>query len=471
MAEQVESIKWIPNTRFLVDGFRFQSPRCSSYFLTHMHGDHYCGLTKSFGAGHLEAVIYCSKITAALLTHDFGLPPRRVRALPMDQPVSIDGVRVTLIDANHCPGAVMFFFDFSHRTAKVSPEAILHTGDMRWHARMGQHPALCGRRIDLLLMDTTYGAPKHVHPPQEEAVALIVDTMRKEVAARPRTLFVVGSYRIGKERAYLGAARAMGWRVFCNADKRKVLGLLDLPAADMALVTGDKKAARVHVVAMGQAQMSPEALTSRCTAAGYSHVVGFRPTGWTFRKSGGLEVRREGCATIYGVPYSEHSNFEELRDCVRTLHPSRLVPTVNAANMTASRAMVDKFADLMDLRKDRSRLDHYLRPAATAPPASERQGSDHPTALRGGDPPAAQLPHSRSAPLTGDCGSAGGASEAMVLADVDLVEQQRLQPAVKPEMAAAQPRKWAKAAPAAPCGSSKRRQLTLGSFFGKGAQR
>jgi len=32
--------------------------------------------------------------------------------------------------------------------------------------------------------------------------------------------------------------------------------------------------------------------------------------GWTFRKSGGLEVRREGCATIYGVPYSEHSNFE-----------------------------------------------------------------------------------------------------------------------------------------------------------------
>ena len=56
---------------------------------------------------------------------------------------------------------------------------------------------------------------------QDEAVATIVDTMRKELAARPRTLFVVGSYRIGKERAYLGAARALGWRVFCNADKRK----------------------------------------------------------------------------------------------------------------------------------------------------------------------------------------------------------------------------------------------------------
>ena len=61
--------------------------------------------------------------------------------------------------------------------------------------------------------------------------------------------------------------------------RAQVLGLLGLPAADLALVTGDKKAARIHVVAMGQAQMSPEALTARCSAAGYSHVVGFRPTG------------------------------------------------------------------------------------------------------------------------------------------------------------------------------------------------
>lgn len=34
--------------------------------------------------------------------------------------------------------------------------------------------------------------------------------------------------------------------------------------------------------------------------------------------------------------------MQELRDCVRTLRPSRLVPTVNAANPTASRAMVDR---------------------------------------------------------------------------------------------------------------------------------
>ncbi len=43
---------------------------------------------------------------------------------------------------------------------------MLHTGDMRWQPSMGEHPALRGQHIDLLFMDTTYGSPKHVHPPQ-----------------------------------------------------------------------------------------------------------------------------------------------------------------------------------------------------------------------------------------------------------------------------------------------------------------
>ncbi len=68
-------------------------------------------------------------------------------------------------------------------------------------------------------------------------------------------------------------------RVSGRCARAQVLGLLGLPAADMALVTGDRRAARIHVVPMGMAQMSPEALTARATAAGFPHVVAFRPTG------------------------------------------------------------------------------------------------------------------------------------------------------------------------------------------------
>jgi hypothetical protein len=38
-----------------------------------------------------------------------------------------------------------------------------------------------------------------------------------------------------------------------------------------------------------------------------------RRAGWTWRASGKLDVRVEGCVTLVGVPYSEHSSFQELR--------------------------------------------------------------------------------------------------------------------------------------------------------------
>lgn len=43
---------------------------------------------------------------------------------------------------------------------------ILHCGDMRWQPGMAQHPALVGQPLDVLYLDTTYAAPRHLHPPQ-----------------------------------------------------------------------------------------------------------------------------------------------------------------------------------------------------------------------------------------------------------------------------------------------------------------
>ena len=55
-------------------------------------------------------MIYCSQITSNLLIKDMRVTPACIRALPLDKEQVIEGIPVTLIDANHCPGAVLLLF-------------------------------------------------------------------------------------------------------------------------------------------------------------------------------------------------------------------------------------------------------------------------------------------------------------------------------------------------------------------------
>lgn len=57
---------------------------------------------------------------------------------------------------------------------------------------------------------------------QNNAIASLVKVMREAHAAERKTLFVVGSYHIGKERAFFGAARALGFKIWCHPAKKKV---------------------------------------------------------------------------------------------------------------------------------------------------------------------------------------------------------------------------------------------------------
>lgn len=88
------------------------------FFLTHAHTDHTVGLTALWNLG----TIYCTKITAALITRKIGVDPGRIVILEVGSVYSIGldhtqgergGVtaKVTVFDANHCPGAAMFLFE------------------------------------------------------------------------------------------------------------------------------------------------------------------------------------------------------------------------------------------------------------------------------------------------------------------------------------------------------------------------
>lgn len=95
---------------FAVDAFRYgKIEGIKGYFLTyiprysdvlnldrHFHSDHYGGMTSNWSHGP----IYCSSITASLVLQQIKLDPEYVKPLPLDKTVNIEGVDVTLIEAN-----------------------------------------------------------------------------------------------------------------------------------------------------------------------------------------------------------------------------------------------------------------------------------------------------------------------------------------------------------------------------------
>lgn len=46
----------------------------------------------------------------------------RCRQVPLNSPLVVDGVRITFVEANHCPGAAMILFEPPGR------RPVLHTG-------------------------------------------------------------------------------------------------------------------------------------------------------------------------------------------------------------------------------------------------------------------------------------------------------------------------------------------------------
>ncbi|KAL3527003.1 hypothetical protein ACH5RR_011659 [Cinchona calisaya] len=325
--------KLIPKTRFIIDGFKHAGDFSISYFLSHFHSDHYTGLTPFWSKG----VIFCSPVTSRLLIQVLKVPSAFVVSLPLSERILIDDCEVFLVDANHCPGAVQFLFRVPVNGGKF--EKYVHTGDFRYSDSMKLVPLLSEFiGSDAVFLDTTYCNPKFVFPGQQESIDYIVGVIDRIGAENEggvkNVLFLVATYVIGKEKILVEISRRCKRKIHVDGRKMAVLSVLGL--GECGVFTEDESESDVHVVGwnvLGETwpYFRPNFVSMKeiMEDRGYSKVVGFVPTGWTYEvKKNKFALRTKDSFEIHLVPYSEHSNYDELREYVKFLKPKRVIPTV-----------------------------------------------------------------------------------------------------------------------------------------------
>ncbi|RYP62403.1 hypothetical protein DL771_009738 [Monosporascus sp. 5C6A] len=346
--------KIMPEFFICVDAFRYGAVKgCSAYFLSHFHSDHYIGLTANWSHGP----IYCSKVTGSLIKSQLRTDAKWIVPLEFEEKIEIpgtEGVAVTMLPANHCPGSSLFLFE---KTLGKGPtprtQRILHCGDFRACPAQVTHRLLkpetidgiSGKikqqKIDICYLDTTYLNPRYSFPPQEDVISACAEFCKsisgdpsaaeeafkalkrekgstsvstffskekcnnhKGSSAKPnpgeptegaepkksRLLVVCGTYSIGKERICKAIAQALGTKIFASPAKERIVRQLGDPEL-AALLTSDPREAQVHMQAL--AEIRAETLQDYLDTQKphFTRIVGFRPSGWNFRSpSAGASV-------------------------------------------------------------------------------------------------------------------------------------------------------------------------------------
>ncbi|VFQ66765.1 unnamed protein product [Cuscuta campestris] len=330
----IPQTKRIPKTRFIVDGFKHAGDFSVSYFLSHFNSDHCAGLYPNWKRG----IIFCSYITARLLVQVLQVPAPFVVSLPLSKQILIDGCEVFLVDANYCPGAVQFLFKIPVPNINGKFERYVHAGAFRHHASMELDPALSTFvGSDTLFLDATYYNPKYVLPSKEVAIDYIIRIIESngvEKEASPKSvLFLLSTYGIGKEKILIDIAQRCKRKVCVKS--RKVLGLRDLGHGD-EVFTEDESTTDIHVVSCDELGETWPLFRPNFVRVQdimkekkFSKLVGFVPTCWSYNVEGSkFSVRKKDSLEIHLVPYSEHSNYDELREYVKFLKPKCVIPTL-----------------------------------------------------------------------------------------------------------------------------------------------
>lgn len=265
-----------------------------------------------------------------------GVKGELVVGLPLDEPVTInldevgeETMTVTLIDANHCPGSVMFVFEGYFGK-------ILYTGDFRFCERFLTHSAIVGKQFDIVYLDNTYCNQRCFFPSRSCATITIMAIIRNH----PEHKIVIGLHSLGKEVLLHTIAVACKTWIGVDPLRRETLELLGMPD----VFTCDVDRTRIRVVKSVEINRRNIELWNM-----KEPTIAILPTCLYV----GTCNPYEHVPDVYVVPYSDHSSFEELKKFVQSIRPRKIIPIVHKHRLSAgenvdSRLNMNVFQHLMD---------------------------------------------------------------------------------------------------------------------------
>ncbi|KAI0357562.1 hypothetical protein OH77DRAFT_1476305 [Trametes cingulata] len=427
-----------------------QKPSVGLYLLTHTHTDHLNGLSaRSFG----QTVICSHDAKEMLLRHevyaeralrDMDLRAENVRTfahlkvepqrmedgsldyagsrdllrtihlhVPTDIPLN-DGetVTITLLDANHCPGAVMFLVE-------GVKGAVLHTGDLRaepWFLESLRHnpfiqryiddadtscrtsrcssPATSLPKLEAIYLDTACLLNNYDVPTKANAASGIASLM----ACYPETTrFFLNVWTWGYEEIYKAVARVFGAKIHVDRYKHGVYSHLTGDPFLKSIITRDGASTRFHACErFGRCEHvrvnGREAHTPSGQHVVYVNPVNMGTAAWElYLKQTREQLGRGEQVNILLVPLARHSPLPELRAFVRLFKPRRvepntLDPALKGLDAACMKAM---FAGCLAEDKDSPpptacHLETFCKSHGISPPAVT-PGDIEPSLLGGAD--------------------------------------------------------------------------------------
>lgn len=275
--------------------------------ITHGHADHAL-------PGHHRVLATQETLAIMELRHGESAP-RVKQAAAYGEMIDHFGVRLTLWSAGHVLGSAQILLE--HENTRT-----LITGDFKRRPDP-TCPPYQSVQVDRLITEATFGLPVFRHPPPEQEIARLLDSLRRD----PHRAHLVGVYPLGKCQRVIKLLRNSGWErpIYLHGALFPLTKLYEDHGVSMGPLAAGTGATKEEM--KGQVVLAPPgALSDRWTRRLPEPVIAYA--------SGFMNIRARARQRGVELPLviSDHADWDELLETIDDSQAKEILVTHGSAD-------------------------------------------------------------------------------------------------------------------------------------------